>query len=142
MKLILVAGARPKFIRVAPIYRQGFRHDEIDCVLVHTGQHYDYEMSRAFFEDLDIPKATYFLGAGSGSHAEQTAKVMLEFENVCIKEKPDVVVVVGEVNSTLACSFTGKKLHISVAHVEAGLRSGDMRMPEEINPIVADSISD
>jgi len=99
-------------------------------------------MSRVFFEELGIPKPDYFLNAGSGSHAEQTAKVMVEFEKVCFEEKPDVVVVVGDVNSTLACSITAKKLNIKVAHVEAGLRNGDMTMPEEINRIVTDSISD
>ena len=163
MKIINVVGARPNFMKIAPIVRAlRSRNDEllisnsklkkeeasdsynpkIDWKIIHTGQHYDYEMSQAFFEELGIPKPDYFLNAGSGSHAEQTAKVMVEFENVCHVEKPDVVVVVGDVNSTLACSITAKKLNIKVAHVEAGLRSGDMTMPEEINRIVTDSISD
>jgi len=110
--------------------------------LVHTGQHYDYEMSQAFFDDLEIPKADFFLEVGSGSHTEQTAKIMVSFEKVCEDEKPDIVVVVGDVNSTLACSIVAKKLLIEVAHVEAGLRSFDFTMPEEINRIVTDSISD
>ena len=110
--------------------------------LVHTGQHYDYEMSQAFFEDLEIPKPDYFLEAGSGSHAEQTAKIMISFEKVCERERPDVVIVVGDVNSTLACSIVAKKLLIKVAHVEAGLRSFDLTMPEEINRMVTDAITD
>lgn len=130
-------------MKIAPLVHQlasGSRG--ADWLIVHTGQHYDYEMSRVFFDELDIPQPDYFLGAGSGSHAEQTAKIMVEFEKVCLDEKPDVVVVVGDVNSTLACAVTAKKLNIKVAHVEAGLRSRDMTMPEEINRIVTDSISD
>ena len=115
---------------------------DIAWKLIHTGQHYDYEMSKVFFEELDIPKPDYFLNTGSGSHATQTAKIMVEFEKVCINDRPDMIVVVGDVNSTLACSVTAKKMDIKVAHVEAGLRSGDMSMPEEINRIVTDSISD
>jgi len=109
---------------------------------VHTGQHYDYEMSQAFFDDLEIPKPDYFLEAGSGSHAEQTARTMISFEKVCKGERPDVVLVVGDVNSTLACSIVAKKLLIKVAHVEAGLRSFDLTMPEEINRMVTDAITD
>ena len=143
MKILLVAGARPNFVKVAPlVYRLRSDSKGIKWQIVHTGQHYDYEMSKVFFRELDIPEPDYFLGVGSGSHAEQTAKVMIEFEKVCIKKKPDVVVVVGDVNSTLACSVTAKKLNIKVAHVEAGLRSVDMSMPEEIIRIVTDSISD
>ena len=143
MKILFVAGTRPNFVKIAPLVYE-LRKDSrgIEWKLVHTGQHYDYEMSKVFFDELDISKPDYFLGAGSGTHAEQTAKIMVEFEKVCLKEKPDVVVVVGDVNSTLACSVTAKKLHIKVAHVEAGLRSGDMSMPEEINRIVTDSLSD
>jgi len=114
----------------------------IDCQIVHTGQHYDYDMSQTFFEDLEIPKPAFFLDAGSGSHAVQTAKIMVAFEEVCIREKPDLVMVVGDVNSTLACSIVAKKLLIKVAHVEAGLRSFDLTMPEEINRMVTDSITD
>lgn len=148
MKIILVAGARPNFMKIAPIIRRlkvqcsGSKGKELSWRLIHTGQHYDYEMSKVFFDELEIPEPDYFLNAGSGTHAEQTAKIIIEFEKVCLKEKPDVVVVVGDVNSTLACSITAKKMEIEVAHVEAGLRSGDMSMPEEINRIVTDSISD
>jgi len=115
---------------------------QIEYRIVHTGQHYDYEMSQAFFDDLEIPKPCFFLEAGSGSHAEQTAKIMVAFEKVCVSERPDVVVVVGDVNSTLACSIVAKKMMIKVAHVEAGLRSFDLTMPEEINRMVTDSITD
>lgn len=156
MKILLVAGARPNFMKIAPLvhelnaqqkraqWRKRLRAkgQELGWKIVHTGQHYDYEMSKVFFDELDIPEPDYFLGAGSGTHAEQTAKIMTVFERVCHKEKPDVVVVVGDVNSTLACSVTAKKLNVKVAHVEAGLRSFDMTMPEEINRIVTDSLSD
>jgi UDP-N-acetylglucosamine 2-epimerase (non-hydrolysing) len=142
VKVFLVAGARPNFMKIAPIYRAALAHGDVDCRIIHTGQHYDYQMSQAFFEDLEIPKPQYFLDAGSGSHAVQTAKIMVAFEDVCIKEKPDLVIVVGDVNSTLACSIVAKKLLIDVAHVEAGLRSFDLTMPEEINRMVTDAISD
>lgn len=113
-----------------------------ESVLVHTGQHYDAKMSDAFFADLEIPKPDVFLGVGSGSHAEQTAHIMLAFEKICLNEKPDLLLVVGDVNSTLACSLVASKLGIRIAHVEAGLRSGDRSMPEEINRIVTDALSD
>ena len=153
MKILLVAGARPNFMKIAPLVHElnarrkktGLwrkKNRNLSWKIVHTGQHYDYEMSKVFFDELDIPEPDYFLGAGSGSHAEQTAKIMTVFERVCVQEKPDVVAVVGDVNSTLACSVTAKKLNIKVAHVESGLRSFDMTMPEEINRIVTDSISD
>lgn len=142
MKVYLIAGARPNFMKIAPIYRASATHAEIECKIVHTGQHYDYEMSQSFFEDLELPAPDYFLNAGSGSHAVQTAKVMTAFEAVCAAEKPDLVMVVGDVNSTLACSIVAKKLRIGVAHVEAGLRSFDTTMPEEINRMVTDAISD
>jgi UDP-N-acetylglucosamine 2-epimerase (non-hydrolysing) len=148
-KLILVAGARPNFMKIAPIIRSlklkaqsDPQISQIEYKIVHTGQHYDYEMSQAFFDDLEIPKPDYFLEAGSGSHAEQTAKIMISFEKVCERERPDVVIVVGDVNSTLACSIVAKKLLIKVAHVEAGLRSFDLTMPEEINRMVTDAITD
>jgi len=141
-KALLVAGARPNFMKIAPIIQAMRSHGGFDWKLVHTGQHYDYEMSQSFFEDLEIPEPDYFLDAGSGSHAEQTAKAMLEFERVCLLESADVVLVVGDVNSTLACSIVAKKLGVKVAHVEAGLRSFDMGMPEEINRLVTDLISD
>ena len=144
MKLCLVAGARPNFMKIAPILRELKRNNplHIEHYLVHTGQHYDYEMSQTFFEELEIQKPDYFLKAGSGSHAEQTASIMISFEKVCCEEQPDFVIVVGDVNSTLACSIVAKKLNLKVAHVEAGLRSFDMTMPEEINRMVTDSISD
>jgi UDP-N-acetylglucosamine 2-epimerase (non-hydrolysing) len=142
MKILLIAGARPNFMKIAPIYRASRNHTSVECLIVHTGQHYDHEMSQAFFEDLEIPEPRYFLDAGSGTHAVQTAKIMVAFEDVCLKEKPDLVVVVGDVNSTLACSVVAKKLLIKVAHVEAGLRSFDQAMPEEINRMVTDAISD
>jgi len=142
MKVFLVAGARPNFMKIAPVYRAAKKHPAVDCRIVHTGQHYDREMSQAFFDDLDLPLPDFHLEAGSGTHAIQTAKIMTGFEKICMKEKPDWVVVVGDVNSTLACSIVAKKLLIRVAHVEAGLRSFDMTMPEEINRMVTDSITD
>lgn len=143
IKLLLVAGARPNFMKIAPLIRAiDVRDGEFTYSLVHTGQHYDEGMSRVFFDELGIPEPDHHLEVGSGSHAEQTARIMAAFEPVCREEKPDCVVVVGDVNSTLACSIVAKKLGIDVAHVEAGLRSGDRTMPEEINRIVTDSITD
>ena len=142
MKVLLIAGARPNFMKIAPIYREALKYNQVQCKIVHTGQHYDYEMSEAFFEDLELPKPDFFLSAGSGSHAVQTAKIMVTFEELCQNEKPDLIIVVGDVNSTLACSVVAKKLLIEVAHVEAGLRSFDLTMPEEINRMVTDAISD
>ena len=143
MKILNIVGARPNFIKIAPIVEAMNRYpDRIDQVLVHTGQHYDQKMSRAFFDDLGMPKPDINLGVGSGTHAEQTAKIMVEFEKVCIKERPDLVIVVGDVNSTMACAITAKKLDIKVAHVEAGLRSMDMSMPEEINRLCTDVLCD
>ena len=143
MKILIVAGARPNFMKIAPLIHELEKESsKFEFRLIHTGQHYDYAMSKVFFDDLGIPEPNYHLNVGSGSHSEQTANVMVEFEKVCLDESADLVVVVGDVNSTLACSITAKKLNIKVAHVEAGLRSGDMAMPEEINRIVTDSISD
>jgi len=142
MKVLLITGARPNFMKIAPIYRGALKHNQVQCKIVHTGQHYDYEMSEAFFEDLELPKPDFFLSAGSGSHAVQTAKIMVAFEELCQNQSPDLIIVVGDVNSTLACSVVAKKLLIDVAHVEAGLRSFDLTMPEEINRMVTDSISD
>jgi UDP-N-acetylglucosamine 2-epimerase (non-hydrolysing) len=141
-KILLVVGARPNFMKMAPLYFAMARAESLQPLIVHTGQHYDYVMSQAFFEDLELPQPHHFLGAGSGSHAEQTARIMVEFEKVLLAEKPDLVVVFGDVNSTVACSLTAKKLLIPVAHVEAGLRSFDETMPEEINRRVTDTISD
>jgi len=140
--LYLVAGARPNFMKIAPIVRALQAHGGLDYRIIHTGQHYDREMNDVFFEELGIPQPDVFMGAGGGSHAQQTAKIMTAFEELCQANTPDAVLVVGDVNSTLACSIVAKKLHIPVAHVEAGLRSGDMSMPEEINRLVTDSISD
>lgn len=191
MKIISVVGARPNFMKVAPIVRaiaqlkiqnskfkidtttlqsaegklqssvnnrqkedqdrdsgseSGMTTDNrlstINHLICHTGQHYDEKMSKVFFDELELPKPDFYLGVGGGSHAEQTAKIMIEFEKVLIEEKPDLVIVVGDVNSTIACSLTAVKLGIKVAHVEAGLRSFDRGMPEEINRILTDSISD
>lgn len=143
LKLLLVAGARPNFMKVAPLIRAvQQRSDRFEYVLVHTGQHYDEGMSDIFFRDLGIPTPHYHLNVGSGSHATQTASIMTAFEPVLQRETPNCVVVFGDVNSTLACSIVAKKLLCPVAHVEAGLRSGDRSMPEEINRIVTDSISD
>lgn len=144
MKRILnVVGARPNFMKIAPIQRAMQKYSaDIEPLLVHTGQHYDERMSKFFFEDLQLPQPDIYLGVGSGSHAEQTAKIMMDFEKVCLKYKPDLVIVVGDVNSTVACSLVASKLWIPVAHVEAGLRSFDRKMPEEINRIVTDSLSE
>jgi UDP-N-acetylglucosamine 2-epimerase (non-hydrolysing) len=142
-KVLLVSGARPNFVKVGPLWHEFRKHEgSFALKLVHTGQHYDFNMSGAFLRDLDLPKPDCFLGVGSGTHASQTAKVMVGFETVCKAERPDLVIVVGDVNSTMACAITAKKLLVSVAHVEAGLRSGDRGMPEEINRLVTDVLSD
>lgn len=142
-KISIVAGARPNFMKIAPIIRAlDARPADFAWRLVHTGQHYDAEMSDVFFDELGIPRPHAFFDAGGGSHAQQTAKIMVKYEEVCEAERPDVALVVGDVNSTLACSIVAKKMGVAVAHVEAGLRSGDMTMPEEVNRIVTDSISD
>jgi len=148
MKAMLVAGARPNFMKIAPLMQAIGRHNassresSIVPILVHTGQHYDYEMSQVFFHNLELPRPDIHLGVGSGTHAEQTGKIMMELERVLLTHKPDVVVVVGDVNSTLAAALTAVKLHIPVAHVEAGLRSFDQTMPEEINRLLTDALSD
>jgi UDP-N-acetylglucosamine 2-epimerase (non-hydrolysing) len=148
MKIISVVGARPNFMKVAPIYRafEQLKNQnkklQIEHLICHTGQHYDEKMSDIFFRQLGLPEPDFYLGIGGGSHAEQTGKIMIEFEKVILENKPDLVIVVGDVNSTIACSLTSKKLHTKVAHIEAGLRSFDRDMPEEINRILTDSISD
>lgn len=147
MKIISVVGARPNFMKIAPFIQEINRYNQsnqetITHILVHTGQHYDDRMSKSFFKALNIPDADINLGIGSGTHAEQVGNTMIAFEKVLLKEKPDWVIVVGDVNATLACSVTAKKLHIKVAHIEAGLRSRDMKMPEEINRLVTDRLSD
>lgn len=142
MKVHLVCAARPNFVKVAPLYHALRKCSWAEPYLVHTGQHYDYSMSTAFFEDFQLPQPHFFLGAGSGSHAEQTAQVLVRYEALCIRESPDLVVVVGDVNSTLAAALAAKKLNLRVAHLEAGLRSHDRTMPEEINRLATDAISD
>ncbi len=143
IKVLNIVGARPNFMKIAPIYAEMKRRaSEFEPLIVHTGQHYDAKMSDAFFNDLGMPKPDVYLGIGSASHAVQTAKIMLGFEPIVLREKPDWVLVVGDVNSTIACALVSSKLGIKIAHVEAGLRSGDREMPEEINRILTDSISD
>lgn len=142
MKIVSVVGARPNFMKVAPFCRALKAHKGVKHILVHTGQHYDVKMSEQFFKELGIPNPDVNLGIGSGSHAEQVGRTMIEFEKVLKKEKPDWVVVLGDVNATCACSITAKKEHVKVAHIEAGLRSRDMDMPEEINRLVTDRLSD
>ncbi len=142
VKIVLVAGTRPNFVKVAPLLESFQKIDAFEVQLIHTGQHYDSNMSDIFFKQLSIKEPDFYLGVGSGSHAQQTARIMIEFEKILIQEKPDLVIVVGDVNSTLACAIVTKKLHIMLAHVEAGLRSFDIKMPEELNRIVTDRISD
>ncbi|NBO93241.1 MAG: UDP-N-acetylglucosamine 2-epimerase (non-hydrolyzing), partial [Planctomycetia bacterium] len=141
MKIVSVAGARPNFMKIAPLMHEMRRRPRLESFLVHTGQHYDDKMSKLFFEQLHIPRPDIDLEVGSGSHAVQTSEVMRRFEPVLIDQKPDAVLVVGDVNSTIACALTAVKLNIPVAHVEAGLRSFDRTMPEEINRILTDAIS-
>jgi UDP-N-acetylglucosamine 2-epimerase (non-hydrolysing) len=150
IKLILVVGARPNFMKIAPLLLQIHKHNslhngsetKIEYLLVHTGQHYDLKMSDAFFQDLNIPSPDVNLDVGSGSHAVQTAEILIRFEKVCLQERPDWIVVVGDVNSTMACTLVAAKLSLKVAHIEAGLRSFDRSMPEEINRLVTDSLAD
>ena len=139
----LIAGARPNFMKIAPLWHALHREGEaFDVAIVHTGQHYDDEMSDVFLRQFGLPRPTYMLGAGSGSHAQQTAAVMSAYEAVCLSARPDLVVVVGDVNSTMAAAIVAKKIVLPVAHLEAGLRSFDRTMPEEINRVVTDSIAD
>lgn len=138
----LVAGARPNFMKIAPLYFALRNESWCQPVLVHTGQHFDENMSEAIWRELGLPPADHALGVGQGSHAEQTASVMVVYEKLCLSQIPDWVVVVGDVNSTLACALVAKKLGVPVAHLEAGLRSGDRSMPEEINRICVDAIAD
>jgi len=138
----LIAAARPNFMKVAPLYHVLSRQGWCTARVVHTGQHYDANMSDAFFSDLRLPEPAYHLEIGSGSHAEQIGRTMIAYEAVCQRERPDAIVVVGDVNATAACAIVGAKLWIPVVHLEAGLRSRDRRMPEEINRLVTDAISD
>jgi len=146
VKVISVVGARPNFMKIAPIVAELERHRSrglpIENLLVHTGQHYDEELSAVFFNDLGLPQPDIYLGVGSGTHAEQTGKVMIEFERVCLQKRPDLVIVVGDVNSTLACALVAAKQCTLLAHVEAGLRSFDRTMPEEINRMLTDHLAD
>lgn len=142
MKIINIVGARPNFMKIAPLIKEMRKHVGIETLLVHTGQHYDLSMAGQFFEDLQIPLPDVSLDVGSGSHAYQTAEVMKRLEPVLEEEHPHLVLVVGDVNSTLAAALTAAKLQIQVAHVEAGLRSFDRSMPEEINRLLTDAISD
>lgn len=145
MKIDLIAGARPNFMKIAPIidaiHNAQKKGDKISYRLIHTGQHYDKNMSDSFFEQLGIPQPDVNLGAGGGSQAEQTASIMIGYEKLLLNERSDLCLVVGDVTSTMACSIVAQKLHIPVAHVEAGIRSNDWKMPEEINRLVTDSIT-
>src|SRR4029077_17425421 len=140
--IVHVVGARPNYMKIAPLMEALKAVPNIRQILVNTGQHYDEAMSKGFRRELALPAPDRDLGVGSGSHAVQTAKVMIGFEEVCLAEKPDLVVVVGDVNSTMAATLVAAKLRIPVAHVEAGLRSGDLTMPEEINRLVTDRLAD
>ena len=149
IKILSVVGARPNFMKIAPFIFAINKHNiekrqdkKIDHLLVHTGQHYDLQMSEAFFRDLNITNPDFNLEVGSGTHAVQTAEIMIRFEKICLQEKPDWVIVVGDVNSTMACTLVAAKLAIKVAHIEAGLRSFDRSMPEEINRLVTDALAD
>jgi len=142
MIINLIAAARPNFMKIAPLYHALKKEDWANPIIVHTGQHYDINMSDAFFKDLNLPEPGIHLGIGSGSHAEQTGKVMIAYEKVLLEHRPDLVIVVGDVNSTMAATLSAVKLGIKVAHLEAGLRSFDRTMPEEINRLVTDSLVD
>lgn len=144
MKLTIVAGARPNFMKIAPLIREINNHaaDDIEYSIVHTGQHYDAKLSKIFFEELEIPAPDINLAVGSGSQSEQTARIMIEFEKYILSNPTDVVIVVGDVNSTMACSIVAKKMQIRIAHIEAGIRSFDYSMPEEVNRVVTDALAD
>lgn len=142
MKIINICGARPNFMKIAPLMRAFAGENAIDAMIVHTGQHYDDSMSKAFFDDLKLPRPDVNLEVGSASHAVQTARIMERFEPIVLEQKPDAVLVVGDVNSTIACGLVAAKLHVPLVHVEAGLRSNDRTMPEELNRVLTDAISD
>ncbi|MCK4654511.1 MAG: UDP-N-acetylglucosamine 2-epimerase (non-hydrolyzing) [Candidatus Cloacimonetes bacterium] len=142
-KIHLIVGARPNFMKIAPLYKEFQKYpDKFDIKLIHTGQHYDERMSKFFFDDLQMPVPDEYLEVGSGTHGQQTAKIMERYEEVLLNDKPELVIVAGDVNSTAACAIDAVKLHIPVGHLEAGLRSYNRAMPEEINRILTDSISD
>lgn len=140
-EVIIVGGARPNFMKIAPLIKE-LKNQNIKYKIIHTGQHYDYNMSKIFFDNLGLPKPDFFLNVGSGTHAVQTANIMIEFEKVIQKERPKLIIVVGDVNSTIACALVAKKRFINIAHIEAGLRSFDVKMPEEINRKLTDQITD
>ena len=142
MKIMNIVGARPNFMKIAPVIEELQKVENFEAKLLHTGQHYDASMSRLFFEDLSLPEPDIYLGIGSGNHGEQTGRIMIQFESVLIHERPDLVIVVGDVNSTIACGLVAVKQGVQLAHIEAGLRSFDRNMPEEINRILTDQISD
>lgn len=142
LRLHLIAGARPNFMKVAPLFHALSREPRIETTLVHTGQHYSPELSTFIFEDLRLPEPKYRLGVGGGSPTDQTARVMIEYEKILLKDQPDLVIVVGDVNSTIGCALAAKHSQVRVAHLESGLRSRDWSMPEEINRVVTDRISD
>jgi UDP-N-acetylglucosamine 2-epimerase (non-hydrolysing) len=142
LKILNIVGARPNFMKIAPIQREMEKRNNLEPLIIHTGQHYDDKMSKLFFDDLELPRPARYLQIGSDSHARQTARIMIEFEKVVEEERPDLVLVVGDVNSTAACSLVAAKMGIKIAHVEAGLRSFDRTMPEEINRMVTDTLSD
>ena len=148
MKIHLIAAARPNFMKIAPLtraindYNINNKLNHIEYTFIHTGQHYDYQMSQVFFDELELPKPDVYLGIGSGTHAEQTGNILIAIEPILLEKKPDLVIVVGDVNSTLAAALAAVKVHIPVAHVEAGLRSFDRTMLEEINRLLTDTVSD
>lgn len=142
LRILAVAGCRPNFVKLGPLLKEAHRHDAIEALLVHTGQHYDQRLSGVFFRDLDLPEPDVHLEVGSGSHAVQTARVMEQMEAVLLDRRPDLVLVVGDVNSTVASALTAVKMGFPVAHVEAGLRSFDREMPEEVNRLLTDAVSD
>jgi UDP-N-acetylglucosamine 2-epimerase (non-hydrolysing) len=142
LKILTIVGARPNFVKAAPLHRALQRHPDIESKIVHTGQHHDFQMSGIFFEELNLPEPDHFLGVSGGSHTEQTARIMLAFEKVIKLEQPDLIIVLGDVNSSLACALASVQAGVPLAHVEAGLRSGDKSMPEEINRMLIDAISD
>lgn len=142
MKVVNIVGARPNFVKIAPLMHTMVNSSVIDPILLHTGQHYDYNMSESFFQELQIPVPDVYLNVGSDTHGKQVASIMKKFDDFCEEYQPDLVVVVGDVNSTMACSLVAVKRHIKVAHIEAGIRSYDRGMPEEVNRIVTDSVAD
>lgn len=141
MKILTILGARPQFIKAGSVSREIAKHKEIQEIIVHTGQHYDANMSDIFFEEMQIPKPHYFLGIGGNSHGAMTGQMIEKIEEVCLKEKPDWIMVYGDTNSTLAGAIVASKLHVKLVHIEAGLRSFNMNMPEEINRILTDRVS-